>query len=144
MSTFLRQATNAARQSSLARSFSSSVSRKVTNSLTNKRTDSLFIIPNIPADIIRDVYLREIKAYKPAPVAKDAHVGVVKSYSLPPVPKVPAVPTDLASELSAYDASEPTVAPATAATEASDEGAGGAAEYLIFLEQDVPKPAAHH
>ncbi|KAK2465508.1 hypothetical protein APHAL10511_002400 [Amanita phalloides] len=124
MSTILRQASNAARQASRIRHFSSSaVSRK---------------------DIVQDLYLREIKSYKPAAVAKDAHVGVVKSYSLPPAPKPPVLPVDLASELAAYDASEPSLAPRAAPQESVDEGAGGADEFLTFLEQDIPKPAAHH
>ena len=33
--------------------------------------------------------------------AKDAHVGAVKAYSLPPKPQAPALPADLASELAA-------------------------------------------
>ncbi|KIL64557.1 hypothetical protein M378DRAFT_163007 [Amanita muscaria Koide BX008] len=124
MSTLLRQATNAARQASRVRNFSSSsVARK---------------------DIIQDLYLREIKAYKPAAIAKDAHVGVVKSYSLPPAPKPPVLPTDLASELAAYESSEPTLASRAAAQETSGEGESGAEEFLAFLEQDLPKPEAHH
>ncbi|KAF8346570.1 ATP synthase complex subunit H-domain-containing protein [Amanita rubescens] len=124
MSTILRQATNAARQVSRIRNFSSSaVSRK---------------------DIVQDLYLREIKAYKPAPVAKDAHVGVVKSYSLPPAPKAPVLPVDLASELAEYDATEPTVAQKAVSQESVEAGTGGADEYLAFLEQDIPKPEAHH
>ncbi|RDB17560.1 hypothetical protein Hypma_001001 [Hypsizygus marmoreus] len=123
MSTFVRQAVTIARNVSRVRAFSSTtVARK---------------------DLIQDLYLREIKAYKPAPAAKDAHVGVVKSYTLPPTPKAPAIPTDLAAELSAYDAAEPTKAEAVAAGTA-EEGASGADAYLSFLEQDLPKPEAHH
>ncbi|KAM6493176.1 ATP synthase complex subunit h domain containing protein [Amanita muscaria] len=140
MSTLLRQATSAARQASRVRNFSSSsVSRK--GNVTQPKTNGL---PNIPADIIQDLYLREIKAYKPAAIAKDAHVGVVKSYSLPPAPKPPVLPTDLASELAAYESSEPTLASRAAAQETSGEGESGAEEFLAFLEQDLPKPEAHH
>ncbi|KAJ3817403.1 hypothetical protein F5880DRAFT_1629781, partial [Lentinula raphanica] len=39
--------------------------------------------------------------------AKDAHVGVVKTYSAPAAPKTPTVPSEVASELAAYDTSEP-------------------------------------
>jgi F-type H+-transporting ATPase subunit h len=67
----------------------------------------------------------------------------VKSYSLPPAPKPPVLPVDLASELAAYDAAEPTLAQRAAAQE-STEGAAGADEFLSFLEQDIPKPEAHH
>ena len=77
--------------------------------------------------------------------AKDAHVGVVKNYSSPPIPKVPVIPTDLASELAAYDAAEPTMAEVAAPTSASEEsGESGAEAYLAFLEQDIPKPTHSH
>ncbi|KAF8797662.1 hypothetical protein BYT27DRAFT_7228824 [Phlegmacium glaucopus] len=126
MSTILRQATKAARQASCTRAFASSASTR--------------------KDLVQDIYLREIKAYKPVPLAKDAHVGVVKKYSLPPTPKAPLFPTDLAGELAAYDAAEPTIADmALAPSSASEEaGAGGAEAYLAFLEQDIPKPVHHH
>ncbi|KAJ2934571.1 hypothetical protein H1R20_g2534, partial [Candolleomyces eurysporus] len=100
-------------------------------------------------DLVQDLYLREIKAYAPAPAAKDAHVGVVKSFALPPTPKAPSLPADLAAELSAYDAVEPTIAAApstsAAATEAAESnGAADAEAFLSFLEQDVVKPVHHH
>ncbi|KAG6829231.1 hypothetical protein H0H92_005233 [Tricholoma furcatifolium] len=118
---FLRQA---ARNASRVRAFSSTtVARK---------------------DLVQDIYLREIKAYKPAAVAKDAHVGVVKSYTLPPTPKAPVLPTDLASALAEYDATEPSTAPVAQAETTSDNGASGAEAYLEFLEADLPKKEAHH
>ncbi|TFK29096.1 hypothetical protein FA15DRAFT_583091 [Coprinopsis marcescibilis] len=126
-STILRQAYIAARQVSRTRAFASTaVSRK---------------------DLVQDIYLREIKAYKPAAVAKDAHVGVVKSFSLPPTPKAPVLPADLASELSAYETTEPTVAEVARVSESSSEdaaGQSGADGFLTFLEADVPKPQHHH
>lgn len=77
--------------------------------------------------------------------AKDDHVGVVKNYTSPQVPKAPLLPDDIASELVAYDAAQPTIADVVAPTSASEEsGAGGAEAFLAFLEQDLPKPAAHH
>ncbi len=74
---------------------------------------------------------------------KDAHVGVVKAYSAPATPTAPAAPTDLASELSAYDAAEPSVVETTVNITEDDTGAG-AQEFLAFLEKDLPKPEAHH
>ncbi|TFK37585.1 ATP synthase complex subunit H-domain-containing protein [Crucibulum laeve] len=126
MSSFLRQASTIARQASRSRAFgSSAVARK---------------------DLVQDIYVREIKSYKPPVQAKDAHVGVVKQYSLPPSPKAPALPSDLASELSAYKSSEPSVAAQAKPTEAAaaEPGAGGAEDFLNFLEQDIPKPEHHH
>ncbi|KAF8918370.1 ATP synthase complex subunit H-domain-containing protein [Mucidula mucida] len=96
-------------------------------------------------DLVQDLYLKELKAYKPTPATQDAHVGLVKTFSAPIAPQAPALPSDLASELSAYDASEPTLAEVQAATTLSEtEVAGGANAYLDFLEADLPKPEAHH
>jgi len=78
--------------------------------------------------------------------AKDAHVGAVKTFTQPPAPSAPAVPTDLASELAAYDAAEPVKAEAAPIAKASttEETTGGADAFLSFLEQDLPKPVHHH
>ncbi|KAK1216750.1 hypothetical protein PQX77_020637 [Marasmius sp. AFHP31] len=107
------------------------------------------LIPSTPADLVQDLYLREIKAYKPAPVAKDAHVGLVKQYSAPAAPKAPSLSADLSSDLSAYKTSEPSLAdapaPSNAASVADGEGnVSGADAYLGFLEQDLPKREEHH
>ncbi|KAF8229390.1 hypothetical protein L208DRAFT_1286750, partial [Tricholoma matsutake] len=95
-------------------------------------------------DLVQDIYLREIKAYKPAQVAKDAHVGVVKTYNQPSSPVVPSIPSDLAAELAAYDTAEPTRAEVVATSGQTEDVAGSADAFLSFLEQDLPKPEAHH
>jgi len=95
-------------------------------------------------DLVQDLYLKELKAYKAPPQAKDAHVGAVKEYSAPSPPKAPALPSDLASELAQYDAEEPVLADSAPTTHATEEVSGGAKEFLAFLEQDLPKPEAHH
>lgn len=65
---------------------------------------------------------------------------------MPPAPKAPSLPSDIASELAAYDTSEPVSAsqPAAPQTSGSEETVSGADAYLSFLEQDLPKPEAHH
>jgi F-type H+-transporting ATPase subunit h len=69
----------------------------------------------------------------------------VKQFSSPASPQAPAVPHDLASELSAYDAAEPTVASAPSTGSASsEENEGGTEQFLSFLEQDLPRKSAHH
>lgn len=68
----------------------------------------------------------------------------MKQFALPPAPQAPTVPADLASELSTYDASEPSIASAPAPA-SGEEANGGADEFLSFLEQDLPKVEhAHH
>jgi F-type H+-transporting ATPase subunit h len=71
----------------------------------------------------------------------------VKTYTAPSQPKAPVLPSDLASELSTYDASEPAKAevPKKIATNHAEDIGTGADAYLGFLEQDLPKAAeAHH
>ncbi|KAI9061861.1 hypothetical protein FKP32DRAFT_1677792 [Trametes sanguinea] len=124
-SAILRQASAVARAASRSCAFSTSaVARK---------------------DLVQELYLRELKSYKPPPQPQDAHVGVVKNFQQPPAPQAPALPADLASELSAYDAAEPTFA-ASAKSAESEESSGptGAEAFLSFLEADEPKAEAHH
>lgn len=71
----------------------------------------------------------------------------MKLFTAPPAPKPPVLPADLASELSAYDAAEPTKAEVEAVkpTDLSGEQVGGGAEgFLAFLEADVKPAEAHH
>jgi len=95
------------------------------------------------------MYLKELKAYKPAPQVKDAHVGAVKTFNAPSAPKAPQLPSDLAAELSKYDAEEPSSAESSSvasslSSSSAEELGGGAKEFLAFLEKDVPKPVHHH
>ena len=66
--------------------------------------------------------------------AKDAHVGAVKSYSLPPAPQAPALPADLAGELSAWDAAEPTFTASAAPAAESDAAVDGNKADALRLE----------
>ncbi|EKM52822.1 uncharacterized protein PHACADRAFT_261472 [Phanerochaete carnosa HHB-10118-sp] len=124
-SSLLRQASSATRAISRSCAFStSSVVRK---------------------DLVQDMYIRELKSYKPTPPAKDAHVGAIKAYSLPPKPQAPALPTDLASELAAYDATEPTKADTKAAAEPVAETKNEAEAFLEFCEREPNQDHhAHH
>ncbi|KZT05026.1 uncharacterized protein LAESUDRAFT_727279 [Laetiporus sulphureus 93-53] len=124
-STVLRQASCAARAFSRSCAFSTSaVARK---------------------DVVQDLYLKELRAYKTPPLPKDAHVGVVKAWSAPPVPQPPTLPVDLSAELSAYDAAEPVAAGEVKVTVLEpEETVTGAETFLSFLEADEPKKEAHH
>ncbi|KAL7005597.1 hypothetical protein EMMF5_004842 [Cystobasidiomycetes sp. EMM_F5] len=104
-------------------------------------------------DFVQDLYLRELKGYKPKEVAANAHVGNVKEFHSPSAPKAPVVPTgaDLAKELEAYDAEEPSLGAAktdaSASSSSESEGSDQSAdEYLAFVEQEAkrqPAPAHH-
>ncbi|KAL1409922.1 hypothetical protein Q8F55_003921 [Vanrija albida] len=103
-----------------------------------------FSVSAARGDLVKDLYVQQLKAYKAPPPSADAK-SAVRSYSAPAVPKAPVLPTDLASELSKFDATEPTLgnnaAPASAPADA--ESGETAADYLKFLEADIPK-AEHH
>ncbi|KAL4062296.1 ATP synthase complex subunit H-domain-containing protein [Scleroderma yunnanense] len=96
-------------------------------------------------DIVQELYIRELKSYQPPPALKDAHVGAVKLFALPQPPQPPTLPVDLAAELAAYDAAEPTKADEPAVKGAAVEDFGRGAEgFLTFLEADVKPVEAHH
>jgi F-type H+-transporting ATPase subunit h len=80
--------------------------------------------------------------------SKDAAASV-RSYNAPQPPTAPSLPTDLAAELSKFDAQEPEISSASSSASkpsaaASAEGGESAEEYLKFLEKDLPKADAHH
>lgn len=69
------------------------------------------------ADLVQDLYVKELKAYKAPPAAKDA-ASAVKKFSLPAAPAAPTpVTANLASDLEAYEN-----APVDRAAETSESG----------------------
>lgn len=76
-------------------------------------------------------------------------MGAVREFKAPQAPTPPTLP-DLATELGAYEASEPTLAPKTADREVKEgeaqkeEGKLSGPALLAFLEQDLPKDDLHH
>lgn len=67
----------------------------------------------------------------------------MKAFSSPSLPTAPALP-DLASELAAYDATEPSRAAIADVPTGRGEPAAGAEAYLEFLEADEVQEEAHH
>ncbi|GAA6039415.1 hypothetical protein JCM8097_002846 [Rhodosporidiobolus ruineniae] len=94
-------------------------------------------------DFIQELYVKELKAYKPKPAASAQ--GAVKAYSTPAAPKSPEVPTAdaLAKELEAYDASSPSVETPAAVEGVAEEENLGADEYLRLCEEPVKVEAKH-
>ncbi|WRT64983.1 uncharacterized protein IL334_001924 [Kwoniella shivajii] len=105
-----------------------------------------FSVSAVKMDLVQDLYVNQLKSYKPAAKSADAHVGVVKSFNAPKPPTAPTLPSDLAAELSKFDAEEPTIGGSTkaSATTASSTEGESADDYLKFLEKDLPKADAHH
>ena len=89
-----------------------------------------------PADPVQDLYLRELKAYKPTPIkAGDADAHVQK-FALPQAPASPEE-ANLAGELSSYESQVVEVEGQAAAGEAAP------VEESWFVEEEEETPAAH-
>ncbi|KZO97647.1 hypothetical protein CALVIDRAFT_536225 [Calocera viscosa TUFC12733] len=96
-------------------------------------------------DLVQDLYLAQLKAYKPKPQAQDAHVGIVKEYKAPAVPSASALPSDLAAELAKYDSSTPDLADAAPAAKGDSPHAGiTTGQFLEMLEEDPHEEVHHH
>jgi len=80
----------------------SSVARVARQSLVAKRT---FITPTAirQADLVQEMYLRELKAYKPTPIKSTDSEGQVSVFHIPTAPKSPEE-VDIANELKSYEA----------------------------------------
>ena len=88
------------------------------------------------ADPVQDLYLRELRAYKPTPIKPgdaDAHVQKFSAPQAPPSPEE----ASLASELSAYESQEVEVEGQAAAGEAAP------VEESWFEEEEEESAAAH-
>jgi F-type H+-transporting ATPase subunit h len=88
-----------------------------------------------PADLVQDLYMKELKAYKVPPVkAGDADAHVQK-FSPPQAPKSPEE-ADIANELKAYEAQT---------VEIEGQAEGGAVEQEVdWFEEEPEEETAHH
>lgn len=118
-----------ASRSSIAR-----VARQQASGMVIKRT---FITPTAvrQADLVQDLYMKELKAYKVPPVkAGDADAHVQK-FSPPQAPKSPEE-ADIANELKAYEAQT---------VEIEGQAEGGAVEQEVdWFEEEPEEETAHH
>ena len=87
------------------------------------------------ADLVQDLYLRELKAYKVPAVKPSDSEGHVQKFSAPAPPKSPEE-TDIANELKAYEAS-------TVDIEGQAEGSVAEKE-VDWFEEEPEEEAAHH
>ncbi|KAK4542572.1 hypothetical protein LTR36_006620 [Oleoguttula mirabilis] len=90
------------------------------------------------ADMVQDMYLKELKAYKAPPVKPSDAQGHVQLFTIPKAPESPEE-ADIASDLKAYEDQVPEVEGQAAAGESS------AVEQDWFEEpEDDEEDAAHH
>ncbi|KAF9144646.1 hypothetical protein BG015_012129 [Linnemannia schmuckeri] len=81
-----------------------------------------FASPSAPLmqDILKDLYIKELKGYKPAPDAKGADASSqVKEFKTPAAPAAPVV--DAAADLSAWEAANVEIADAVSEDAVEEE-----------------------
>ena len=99
-----------------------------------------FIAPTVSrrADFVQELYLKELKAYKPAPIKDTDSVGQVQTFTAPKSPKSPEE-ADLANSLKDYES----MAVEVEGTEGVAGGAPAAVQDWL-VEEDEGEEAAHH
>lgn len=87
------------------------------------------------ADLVQQMYLKELSSYKPQPIKANDAEGQVAIFSIPKPPKSPEE-ANIANELKAYETQQP---------EIEGNAIEGAApvEENWFEEEDEPQQAAH-
>ncbi|KAA8646179.1 hypothetical protein EYZ11_004788 [Aspergillus tanneri] len=116
-----------------SRSLLSRLSRQQVSSLS-RRT---FLTSAVrQADPVQDLYLRELRAYKPTPIKPSDAESHVQKFAAPAAPKSPEE-ANLANELKAYENQEVEVEGQAASGEAAP------AEESWFEEEEEEAPAAH-
>lgn len=94
---------------------------------------------SLPADFVQELYLKELKAYKPAPVKDSDSVGQVQTFSVPSTPKSPEE-TDLATSLKEYESMAVEVEGNEGATTSSTPAV--VEDWLV--EEEEEEGGAHH
>lgn len=89
------------------------------------------------ADLVQDLYLRELKGYKPPPVKSSDSEGHVQKFSPPKAPQSPEE-SDIANDLKAYENQQVEVEGQAAGGEAS------ATEEDWFEEEEEEESHAAH
>ena len=90
------------------------------------------------ADLVQDMYLKELKAYKSPPVKPSDAEGHVQKFSMPKPPQSPEE-ADIAQDLKAYEDQVPEVE-----GQAGGEGAPAAEQdWFEEPEEDDEHAAAH-
>ncbi|KAH7330112.1 putative ATP synthase subunit H, mitochondrial [Rhexocercosporidium sp. MPI-PUGE-AT-0058] len=118
-----------ATRSSIAR-----VARQQATGMVLRRT---FITPTAvrQADLVQDLYIKELKAYKIPPVKANDSDGQVQKFKAPAPPQSPEE-ADIANELKSYE---------TQTVDIEGQAEGGAVEQEVdWFEQEPEEEEAHH
>ncbi|KAI0403933.1 ATP synthase H chain [Xylaria palmicola] len=100
-----------------------------------------FIAPTVSrrADFVQELYLKELKAYKPTPIKDSDSIGQVQTFSAPKAPKSPEE-ADLATSLKEYESMAVEVEGNEGATASSTPAA--IEDWLV--EEEEEEGAARH
>ncbi|TAQ86242.1 hypothetical protein B7494_g5412 [Chlorociboria aeruginascens] len=114
-----------------------SLARMAPASTANMARRTLFV-PTAArsADLLQELYLRELKAYKPTPIKASDSAGQVSVFQAPKAPQSPEE-TDIASELQAYEASAVEV-------EGQSEAGGEVEKEVDWFEDYVEEEEVKH
>ncbi|ODV94620.1 hypothetical protein PACTADRAFT_3505 [Pachysolen tannophilus NRRL Y-2460] len=99
--------------------------------LTAKTSVRAFSVAPVRYNLISDLYVRELKSFKPAPLSEAEAASSTKPWAVPAAAKVPEVEGS-AEELAAYDSAEVT-------TESVKEGEVSSAaeeDWFVFPEEE--------
>lgn len=91
----------------------------------------------IAADLVQDMYLRELKNYKPTPIKPSDAEGQVQKFAMPQAPKSPEE-ADISNDLKAYETQQVEV------EGQSSESGAAPVEQDWFEEEEEEEEAAHH
>lgn len=79
---------------------------------------------------IQDLYIKELKAFKPTPISAADAESAVRAWKTPVAPQIPALEVDAATQLGDYEAAEVEVVSATSEAEAA------AQEWFVLQEPE--------
>lgn len=97
------------------------------------------------ADIVQELYLKELQNFEAPKKSADAHKGAVREFKQPAAPKQPASAnaSEITSQLDAFQGYEPDAVPEAARGEEEVAETQDVNAYLAELQAD-PKLEAHH
>ncbi|KAL8414044.1 hypothetical protein RB594_005323 [Gaeumannomyces avenae] len=102
-----------------------------------------FIAPTVSrrADFVQELYLKELKAYKPVPVKESDAQGQVATFSVPKAPQSPEE-ADLAASLKEYESMAVEVEGQDAGADASKAPAA-VEDWLVEEEEEEDSHGSH-
>ncbi|KAK5467099.1 ATP synthase F0 subcomplex subunit H atp14 [Exophiala xenobiotica] len=104
-----------------------------------RRSFAIASVARMP-DLIQDMYLRELKAYKPPPLKGSDAEGHVQKFTPPSAPKSPEE-TNLASEMQDYENQTVEIEGQAAAGEGEE---GGEEDFFEDIEKMDEDEGVHH